>query len=399
MSASRSRRYDMVDAIDLTGSPSPPPPQPSRSRPPLHQARMSSYLNGAHRTVPYMSSRSSSSSRPPPPTPNAPPGMTRSAKRVRPEAIARIIDTSPPDALRTVLLELCEHSPALCGALTRGLALHSTYAQSLVRDRLHAAPSSIKRDPDLAFGRPSPANNIKPDPNPDMTRRLHTAGPHAMPTATPAVKRDPGARFTPTDDSDSGDSLLSMPEVRPLAQKRKQDASVYAKAYIRDSDDEDDEADDDDDEDDFPVTQRRRIMQNNRTPVSASTYASSSRAPLRDISGGMSPASTRLAPITVGLQTGSQGTEARPADKTPVCLRCGEACSPGGQCFYHPDAAQTLNIGTKTLGVYACCGKTHGTKGCATQPQHTSDERVISSALDGQNRPGFSKKLWGPGAG
>ncbi|OWY57823.1 hypothetical protein AALT_g4974 [Alternaria alternata] len=56
----------------------------------------------------------------------------QTARPINPEHIKQIITTADPRALQRVLLELCQVSPAFSGALMRGLAPHSTSAQSII---------------------------------------------------------------------------------------------------------------------------------------------------------------------------------------------------------------------------------------------------------------------------
>jgi hypothetical protein len=102
-----------VDAIDLTLS-SPEPEQ--RPRLPLQQQQLPTYFKEERKA-----------SRIPPHTPNS------RVRPIDPQHLARIIDTSSSQAVKDVLTDLCKLSPALSGAVARGLARHSTFAQGLIR--------------------------------------------------------------------------------------------------------------------------------------------------------------------------------------------------------------------------------------------------------------------------
>jgi hypothetical protein len=121
-----------VEAIDLTLS-SPEPER--RSRVLLHQQRLPTYFQGdpSHdRKVAQVKSEGKRVKMPP----------SRSDSRARsidPQHLAQIIGTSSSQAVRDVLTDLCKLSPALRGAVARGLARHSTYAQGLIR---HHQPTS-----------------------------------------------------------------------------------------------------------------------------------------------------------------------------------------------------------------------------------------------------------------
>lgn len=51
---------------------------------------------------------------------------------MNPRHLEQIINTSDSRALKKVLLDLCQLSPALSGAVVRGLAVHSTYAAGMM---------------------------------------------------------------------------------------------------------------------------------------------------------------------------------------------------------------------------------------------------------------------------
>jgi hypothetical protein len=114
-----------VDAIDLTLS-SPEPEQLTRLS--LQQPRLP------------IKSEDRASRRPSrAPDPNARP--------INPQHLARIIQTSSSQAVRDVLVDLCNLSPALRGAVARGLARHSTFAQGLIRQHQHSSRAPASRSP------------------------------------------------------------------------------------------------------------------------------------------------------------------------------------------------------------------------------------------------------------
>ncbi|PVI04542.1 hypothetical protein DM02DRAFT_611381 [Periconia macrospinosa] len=124
-----------VETIDLTGSPEPPAPSQTR-RPQQPQAPISNFFN---RQGPSSGARNVLAGKIQKHAPNAP---------ISPDHLRRIITTSPPHAVNAVLLELCKLSPALSGAVVRGLSPHSKYAQDITR-RYEKRPLEpvIKRDP------------------------------------------------------------------------------------------------------------------------------------------------------------------------------------------------------------------------------------------------------------
>jgi hypothetical protein len=111
---------DEYECIDLTGeSPDPPPhPQPKLRRAPQQQ-QLARYFKAESGEMAPSSARG----RPPG---DAPPN-------INPDQLRQIINTSDPASVRTVLLNLCKLSSALSGAVARGLAPSSTFAQDTIR--------------------------------------------------------------------------------------------------------------------------------------------------------------------------------------------------------------------------------------------------------------------------
>ncbi|ORY11300.1 hypothetical protein BCR34DRAFT_601406 [Clohesyomyces aquaticus] len=175
-----------IDVLDLTlsDSPSPEPPPSRRQAPPPRSP------NPAPRRMPAfptphvkkeaprpMKTEKMSASRQAPAVgvPRAPPKA-----RISPNDIDKIIATSDPRAIAKVLSDLCKLSPALTGAVARGLAQHSTFAQTLITRYTHrqTGPSTVKPEPALPPSSPdllddnsslagSPQINILTDSEPE----------------------------------------------------------------------------------------------------------------------------------------------------------------------------------------------------------------------------------------
>jgi hypothetical protein len=145
--ARNSASRKAAEEIDLTlSSPEPEPARFSQTpRSHLHSSRTGSNKsrrgNIDHR-IPGMRARGQ--------------GDGPHPARINPVHIARLIDTSDTRAVKRVLLELCELSPAFSGALVRGLATHSTFAKELLRTygqdgtrrTSQPQPSDLGRDSD-----------------------------------------------------------------------------------------------------------------------------------------------------------------------------------------------------------------------------------------------------------
>ncbi|KAJ4291879.1 hypothetical protein N0V90_009775 [Kalmusia sp. IMI 367209] len=142
-----------VETVDLTLSPSPEPdPQPRR---PPRQQQLASYLKKENRASPN-ATRDASLAGPraqtaittDPPLPSIP------ADKLR-----QIIKTTPPARVSDLLIDLCNASPALSGAVVRGLAPHSVWAQQTIKDyQRRNGLSQVKPDPGKS--RPSLENNV-----------------------------------------------------------------------------------------------------------------------------------------------------------------------------------------------------------------------------------------------
>jgi hypothetical protein len=144
-----------IDEIDLTLSPSPEPEPRPRPRHPAQQTPRARFPpSGTHAgkkpfksepgepsrnrlTAGAMSNRKPQAQRANPAQP-----------RINSAHLASIINTSDSQALRSVMIELCKCSPALSGAVVRGLAPHSSFAQSLIRQHAERTipTSTVKRE-------------------------------------------------------------------------------------------------------------------------------------------------------------------------------------------------------------------------------------------------------------
>lgn len=134
--------------IDLTLSDSPSSPEPGPSRAPYRSSSSKApqrapvkreAVTPARVRVSGTQSRASSS--------------TNVPRQIPSDRIRDIIRSTPPDKVNDLLIQLCSASPALAGAVTRGLAPHSTWAQQTIRDyqrrhglsRVQSQPRSQQR--------------------------------------------------------------------------------------------------------------------------------------------------------------------------------------------------------------------------------------------------------------
>ncbi|KAH9876929.1 hypothetical protein IAQ61_002290 [Plenodomus lingam] len=130
-----------IDAIDLTLTSSPEPePEPEPERKPAQQqqrSRAQHDLKAEPRSYDLASTQKSQMSDLPRPAAN---------RSIDPQHLRRIVHTSDQHALRKVVLHLCHISPALSGAVARGLAPHSTFAKQVVSDRRHMEATTYQSE-------------------------------------------------------------------------------------------------------------------------------------------------------------------------------------------------------------------------------------------------------------
>lgn len=128
-----------VETVDLTFSSPEPEPQAKQAKQPQpqqqhdrysRQQQITSYAKKEHGRTPITKNGSApSSSRQRMTSSNS-----SSLPAVSADHLRHIITTSPPQKVTDLLLDLCKSSPALSGAVARGLAPHSIWAQNTIKD-------------------------------------------------------------------------------------------------------------------------------------------------------------------------------------------------------------------------------------------------------------------------
>ncbi|KAL6711058.1 hypothetical protein ACN47E_006933 [Coniothyrium glycines] len=217
MAPRRQQRPDAwqpnAHAIDLTLDSSPEPEQ--RNSMPSRQPHRQSQLKweGQSSTIPRMVVGSKVI-----PHASQVSAMEAPSRPIHPEHLRNIIDTSDSTALRQVLFNLCQWSPALSGAVARGLAPHSTFAKQL-KDRNRNA-SSAHRTASRPVASIAPVSNtavklekpglmsnskFKQEQSPTPIRnqsQTSTAydGRHVAPRATIKQENAPNSHHTTADD-------------------------------------------------------------------------------------------------------------------------------------------------------------------------------------------------------
>jgi hypothetical protein len=336
-------REGHVEAIDLTFSSPEPEARPHAQlnrNPPQHQpSRVVKQEMGSS----YGSTRND----------NQRPGSTRSGNvpqqqpcRINPHHVKQIIDTSSSKALRSVVLQLCKSSPALSGAIARGLAPHSPWAQALIRGQ--QAQSHAHRQPQ-AQSQPA----IKPEPRSSeqdaydrMKQRLgSSSGAHSSNVRPPAQTSAP--RQTSHHASGNIDGLRVPPSLR-----KTQTVKSEPQVSPTDSDDSTNIVD-------FPAKEQGARRQEDRHNAAASS--SSRHQSSANVSAG-------------GVAVRERSIHHNALDQKPkLCWQCGELFNSADMnCEFHPGRLASARPGD--IGQYTCCNKFEGEPGCRFG-QHQS-ERV-----------------------
>lgn len=190
--------YEGIETVDLTLSPSPEPQQPRL----LQQRRPPQYFktDSDAESSNMVGVKTGNPAKPLPQdaTYGTPP-------RIHPKQLRKIVETSSPKAVRDVLLNLCDLSPALSGAVARGLASNSTYAQETIRDYQQKIRST-KAEPDPMLVHSS-----------SFKRESHAQLPGAWPSAASESAPSP---ITVDDNSDStldDENPVAKPSIRRVS--------------------------------------------------------------------------------------------------------------------------------------------------------------------------------------
>jgi hypothetical protein len=92
---------------------------------------------------------------------------------IDPQHLVRILESCDVRALRYVLLNLCKTSPALSGAVARGLAPYSVFAQAIIKGQ--------QRQPHHGSGSRTQSTTPRTQPAPDSSSRMRSTAPRTQP--------------------------------------------------------------------------------------------------------------------------------------------------------------------------------------------------------------------------
>jgi hypothetical protein len=323
--------------IDLTlSSPEPepeprrrPPPRP-QPRPPQRQAQL--YFGREPRpygmsNVKMEASRSVNSAQ----NPVAP----QPARPINPEHIKQIIDTADPRALRRVLLELCQVSPAFSGALVRGLAPHSTSAQDMIsQNRMRSQQPKVKTQDD------EESDDIYQETKMKLARSVHQTPNHSK---YPAQSRGDGGSRAPRESHGSSSTAQIKRETREESVSEAEPEPRLPGAY--------------------PRTQQTPIR---NPPSHPSTFNQTPRI------------LTKVTPLPTSINKASAPTP-------QTCTVCHELfVDVNAPCVSH--SGRKMRQGDGSI-VWECCGEDIDHPGCDFSGQHVTGEESEEDTHIRQKRP------------
>lgn len=309
-----------LEAIDLTLSPSPEPElrphqqinsytrqQQHITKPKQEPRTSNTSLHGGNTSTRLPRQGSTGSGNVPPP---------QQHRQIHPHHVKQIIDTSSPRALRNIVLHLCQTSPALSGAVVRGLAPHSAYAQALIRGQQakpRTQPTQTIKTENKSDGI-DPSNRMKQRLGPSTSTQSSASGPSSHHSSAVVGNRD----------------HLSLPSSKAAPRVKREN-----RAGSTDSDDSTDIVY-------FPASDRHKA--NAPRPGMEMPAGSSHR--------NSSVAHLDAERLVVRHRVWQNSVPGK------FCGRCGKEFKEGeNNCYYHP--------GPYYHGQVACCGKSQDAPGCA----------------------------------
>ncbi|KAJ4989963.1 hypothetical protein SVAN01_04610 [Stagonosporopsis vannaccii] len=324
----QSRDTTRVEAIDLTLS-SPEPEPRSRRRSYSHaqqQQPAKTMKDGSHRRIHNINDHAQRHGS----TWNGNTSQQRQ-RRIDPQHVKQMIDTSNHRALRSVVLQLCETSPALCGALVRGLEPHSPWAQALIsRQR---AKSQIQAKDTTK----TEAKTNEQDAYERMRKRLGINGDSQSPAAQIRTNR-------PSAGHEDRDHLRVPPNSRKVPTVKHEH-----RASPTDSDDS-----------------------TNIVEFSAAGRGAQTQEPTRRTTTCDSSRHHSIAHQYTGRPVARENDDSVRDQEQKLCSQCGELYEEGDvMCYFHPGHESLARPGD--IPLLTCCEKFAGEPGCRIG-QHTNEE-------------------------
>ncbi|KAF2443173.1 hypothetical protein P171DRAFT_522794 [Karstenula rhodostoma CBS 690.94] len=294
---------DKVETVDLTFSSSPEPePRPKQPHPQRQhdrhpgQQRLPSYYKKEHRRTPIRTDGASSSSS----RRHIAANISNPLPSVSADHLRQIINTSSPQKVAHLLLDLCKSSPALSGAVARGLAPHSTWAQNTIKDyQRRTGVPQVKAE----VGKPSSSSAAIPGRS--FGERSHDS------PSTPHPKAP--VKSVDILDPDSDDSLSDLEMIIAQPSRASKDKVVAG-------------------------------------PSSSTHRAAPDQMPTSSSHVSQPALSVRVKP--------------EPKTTAPLCMQCMKIIQPGSNCRFHLGGPKTFNQGTQKIQLWSCCKKPVSAAGC-----------------------------------
>lgn len=264
-------------------------------------------------------------------------------RRINPQHVKQIIDTSSHRALRSIVLQLCKTSPALSGAIVRGLAPHSPWAQALIRGQQAKSQTQTQ-------------HNIKTEPRSNeqdayerMKKRLEPSSSTQSSASQSRTNRPPAVHENRDD--------LRLP---PSSQK----APTVKREHRPSPTDSDDSTN----IVDFPAIERDARIQEPRNHTTASN-------------GSRHHSTANLSTEILAVRQRSTHYDA-PDQKPKLCLQCGDLFKESDvNCYFHTGHEAPARPGD--VPQYTCCNRFLGEPGC-NFGRHTSER---NRTLTNSKRP------------
>ncbi|KAF2105803.1 hypothetical protein BDV96DRAFT_355436 [Lophiotrema nucula] len=392
---------EQMDTIDLTNSsPEPSPrryavPHRSRATPAAQQTRLTDYVKVENQSN----------------------GPTRTAHAQgganRIDHVYHIIRTTDPQAIQTVLFNLCKVSPALCGAVARGLAPHSTYAQSVIRGARQQPtsapvdrPTGVKveqrarpayREPPMKSRFERKATQVKQEPLLNVKRESGGPPTTSVPSGS-STPRVPADKFYNVDYS-SSEELLELPSLPKSVKKERAPSPARS-----------DKSSSAAFSDVTPTIRRRTTATSlplrppSATPLQSTVDVrnefTSARSTPNSLAKATALADPKLSEQSL-LERPSSSSDEEPGTRLLVCNNCNQAIdeSTSKICYYHPGHRRRTLPGAGPGSLrYDCCQQGVLSRGCelgrhATDSTSQTRPRAPSSFSPTLHRPTKAPRL------
>ncbi|KAL5433017.1 hypothetical protein PMIN07_011395 [Paraphaeosphaeria minitans] len=313
-----------VETVDLTFSSSPEPePQPKQPHPQRQldrypgQQRLSSYPNKEPKRTPIRANGASSTSSW---HHNAAANISDPLPSVSAEHLRHIINTSSPQRVTELLLDLCKSSPALSGAVARGLAPHSVWAQNTIKDyQRRTAVPQVKSE----VAKPSSSSAANPGRSFEHRSYESPRTPYSIASVKSKVDNL---------EADSDDSLSDLEMIFTQPSRSSKGKAVAGSS-----------------------SSLHRVA-HGQTPTSS-----------------MHPSQPAL---SVRVKPELKAT-------APLCMQCNKMIQPGTNCLYHLGRPKMSTRGSQKIQLWTCCNKTVSAAGCCNGDhiplRESNDEPVPTS--------------------